>query len=138
MHQDKVEKSKGKFKPLDRVKIKTTRFGKSFAKGKPVYTFGTVMKSKGKVCDVQWDDSEGVELMKSHTDFLEAANDKVKGDAIIALYLVNEPWFDDRGSSIKMILPILEVGSQLVPAVACCLKFPGEKTPKEKDCMIKS
>ena len=52
MYQDKVGNSKGKFKPLDRVKIKTTRFGKSFAKGKPVYTFGTVMKSKGKVCDV--------------------------------------------------------------------------------------
>ena len=118
MHHDKVEKSKGKFKPLDRVKIKTTRFGKSFAKGKPVYTFGTVMKSKGKVCDVQWDDSEGVELMKSHTDFLESANDKVKGDAVLALYLVNEPWFDDRGSSIRMILPILEVGSALTPADA--------------------
>ena len=117
MREDKVEKSKGKFKPLDRVKIKTTRFGKSFAKGKPVYTYGTVMKSKGKVCDAQWDDSEGVELMKSHTDFLEPANDKVKGDAVLALYLVNEPWFDDRGSSIKMILPILEVGSALSPAV---------------------
>jgi hypothetical protein len=116
MREDKVERSKGKFKPLDQVRIKTTRFGKSFAKGKPVYTFGTVMKSKGKVCDVQWDDSEGVELMKSHTDFLEPANDKVKGDAVLALYLVNEPWFDDRGSSIKMILPILEVGSALTQA----------------------
>jgi hypothetical protein len=77
---------------LDRVKIKTTRFGRSFAKG---YTFGTIIKIKGKVCDVQWDDSEGVELMKSHTDYLEAANDKVKGDAVMALYLANEPWFDD-------------------------------------------
>ena len=74
------------------------------------------MKSKGKVCDVQWDDSEGVELMKSHTDFLEPAMDKVKGDAVLALYLVNEPWFNDRGSSIRMILPILEVGSALTPA----------------------
>ncbi len=69
------------------------------------------MKIKGKVCDVQWDDSEGVELMKSHTDFLEPAYDKVKGDTVMALYLANEPWFDDRGRSIRMILPILEVGS---------------------------
>ncbi len=91
MRKDKVEKSKSKFKPLDRVKIKTIRFGKSFAKGRPVYTFGTIMKIKGKFCDVQWDDSEGVELMKSHSDFLEAANDKVKGDAVMALYLANEP-----------------------------------------------
>ncbi len=111
-----MKKSKSKFKPLDRVKLKTTRFGKSFAKGGPVYTFGTIMKIKGKVCDVQWDDSEGVELMKSHTGFLEAANDKVKGDVVMALYLANEPWFDDRVRSIKMILPILEVGSALAPA----------------------
>ncbi len=50
------------------------------------------MKIKGKVCNVQWDDSEGVELMKSHTDFLEPANDKVKGDTVMALYLANELW----------------------------------------------
>jgi hypothetical protein len=52
-----------RFKVLDRVKIKTTRFGKKFAKGLPIWTFGTIMKIKGKVCDVQWDDSEGVDLM---------------------------------------------------------------------------
>ena len=77
-----VEKKKSRvgkgFKVLDRVKIKTTRFGKSFAKGRPLYTFGTIMKIKGKVCDVQWDDSDGVDLWKSHTDFLEAAGDNVK------------------------------------------------------------
>jgi hypothetical protein len=85
------KKVKG-FSVLDRVKIKTTRFGKSFAKGKPTYTFGTIMKIKGKVCDVQWDDSEGVDLMKSHTDFLEPDGDSKKGDALMALYLLNEPW----------------------------------------------
>jgi glutamate 5-kinase len=48
--ENKVAK---KFKVLDRVKIKTTRFGKTFARGKPIYTFGTIMKMKGKVCDKQ-------------------------------------------------------------------------------------
>ncbi len=38
---------------LDRVKIKTTRFDKKFAKGLPIWTYGTIMKIKGKVCDVQ-------------------------------------------------------------------------------------
>ena len=81
VEMEKSKKGKG-FKVLDRVKIKTTRFGKSFAKGRPLYTFGTIMKIKGKVCDVQWDDSDGVDLWKSHTDFLEAAGDNVKGDVI--------------------------------------------------------
>jgi hypothetical protein len=49
------------------------------------------MKIKGKVCDVQWDDSEGVDLMKSHTDFLGEAADNVKGDVVAALYLLTEP-----------------------------------------------
>ena len=111
----KLKKGKG-FKVLDRVKVKTTRFGKSYAKGRPLYTFGTIMKMKGKVCDVQWDDSDGVDLMKSHTDFLEAANDKVSGDVVAALYLCSEPWYDDRTNNTKMMLPILEVGTALTPA----------------------
>jgi hypothetical protein len=109
------KKAKG-FKVLDRVKIKTSRFGKSFAKGLPAYTFGTIMKMKGKVCDVQWDDSEGVELMKSHTDFLEMANDKKEGNVLVALYLLTEPWYDDRLNTIGTILPVLEVGAALAPA----------------------
>ncbi len=74
------------------------------------------MKMKGKVCDVQWDDSDGVDLMKSHTDFLEAANDKMSGDIVAALYLLSEPWFDDRTNNTQMILPILEVESALTLA----------------------
>ncbi len=74
------------------------------------------MKMKGKVCDVQWDDSEGVELMKSHTDFLELANDKKKGNVLVALYLLTEPWYDDRLNTIGTILPVLEVGAALAPA----------------------
>jgi hypothetical protein len=107
-------KAKG-FKVLDRVKIKTSRFGKSFAKGLPAYTFGTIMKVKGKVCDVQWDDSDEVDLMKSHTDFLELANDKKEGNALMALYLLTEAWYDDRLNTIRMILPVLEVGAALAP-----------------------
>ncbi len=83
----KESKAAKKFKALDRVKIKTTRFGKTFAKGQPIYTFGTIMKIKGKVCDVQWDDSVEVDLMKSHTDFLERADDGIEGNALMALYL---------------------------------------------------
>jgi hypothetical protein len=65
---------------------------------------------------VQWDDSEEVDLMKSHTDFLEAAKDGEEGNALIALYLLNEPWYDDRANTIRLILPVLEVGSALAPA----------------------
>ncbi len=89
--ENKGSKKAKRFKVLDRVKIKTTRFGRKFAKGLPMWTFGTIMKIKGKVCDVQWDDSEGVDLMKSHTDFLEKAEDGKEGNALMAMYLLNEP-----------------------------------------------
>ncbi len=104
-------KSRKGFKVLDRVKVKTTRFGKTFAKGRPTYTHGTIMKMKEKVCDVQWDDSEGVDLMKSHRDFLEPDRDSKKDAALMAMFMQNEPWFSDRMNSIRTILPVLEVGA---------------------------
>jgi hypothetical protein len=112
----KESKAAKKFKVLDRVKIKTTRFGKTFAKGMPTCTFGTIMKIKGKVCDVQWDDSEGVNLMKSHTDFLEKAEDGKEGNALMAMYLLDESWYCDKANSIRNILPVLEVGTAFTPA----------------------
>jgi hypothetical protein len=111
-------KSRKRFKVLDRVKIKTTRFGKTFAKGRPTYTHGTIMKMKGKVCDVQWDDSEGIDLMKSHTDFLKRDRDGKEDGALMAMFLQNEPWFSDRMNSIKTILPVLEVGAALTPVAS--------------------
>ena len=85
------------------------------------------MKIKGKVCDIPWDDSEGVDLMKSHTDFLEMANDSKKGDEVMALYLLNKPWYDDRANSIRTILPVLEVGTALAPTDS------HEKTSLQRD-----
>jgi hypothetical protein len=77
------------------------------------------MKMKGKVCDIQWDESDDVvDLMKLHTDFLEAAKDNKKVDAIMAMYLLSEPWYDDKKMSIKTILPILEIGSVLAPVTS--------------------
>jgi hypothetical protein len=111
-------KSRKGFKVLNRVKIKTTRFGKTFAKGRPTYTHGTIMKMKEKVCDVQWDDSEGIDLMKSHTDFLELDRGDTKDGALMAMFLQNEPWFSDRMNSIKTILPVLEVGAALTPVAS--------------------
>jgi hypothetical protein len=116
--ENKGSKKARKFKVLDRVKIKTSRFGRKFAKGLPMWTFGTIMKIKGKVCDVQWDDSEGIDLMKSHTDFLELDRDGKKDGAMMAMFLQNEPWFSDRMDSIKTILPVLEVGAALTPVAS--------------------
>jgi hypothetical protein len=113
--ENRGSKKARRFKVLDQVKIKTTRFGKKFAKGLPIWTYGTIMKIKGKVCDVQWDDSEGVDLMKSHTYFLERAEDGKEGNALMAMYLLNEPWYDDRVNSIRTILPVLEIGTALAP-----------------------
>ena len=107
---------RNKFKILDKVKIKTTRFGKAYAKGRAIWTHGTIMKIRGKVCEVQWEGEEEGHLMKSHTDFLERSNRKVKeSSAMMALYRISDPSFDDSLKSIRTILPVLEVGSALSP-----------------------
>jgi hypothetical protein len=54
-------------KANDRVKIRTFRFGKEYAKGRPRYTYGNIVSiDGGKVIDVRWDNDEGVgEVMKT-------------------------------------------------------------------------
>ena len=107
---------RNKFKILDRVKTKTTRFGKGYAKGKAKWTHGTIMKIRGKVCEVQWEGEEEGHLMKSHTDFLEPSKrSKNESSTLMALYRISDPSFDDTLNSIRTILPVLEVGSALSP-----------------------
>ncbi len=44
----------------DRVKIRTFRFGKEYARGRPRYTYGNIVSlDDGKVIDVRWDNDEG-------------------------------------------------------------------------------
>ncbi len=107
---------RNKYKILDRVKIKTTRFGKAYAKGRTKWTHGTITKIRGKVCEVQWEGEEEGHLMKSHTDFLEPSKrDVMESSAMMALYRISDPPFDDSLKSIRTILPVLEVGSALSP-----------------------
>jgi hypothetical protein len=51
-----VNKRKIKIKINDMVKIKTAKFGVAYARGRPEFTFGRVLKIHGKVYDVLWDD----------------------------------------------------------------------------------
>ena len=51
------------------MKTKTTRFGKGYAKGKAKWTHGTIMKIRGKVCEVQWEgEEEGGEVKEVDVD----------------------------------------------------------------------
>jgi hypothetical protein len=111
------KKLKMKFTIFDRVRTKTTRFGRAYAKGKAEYTYGTIMKIRGKVCEIQWDGEEEGHLMKSHTDFLEGYGGNAKAScAMMALYRMPDPSFDDTLNEIRTILPVLEVGSALAPS----------------------
>ena len=111
------KKLKMKFTIFDRVRTKTTRFGRAYAKGKAEYTYGTIMKIRGKVCEIQWDGEEEGHLMKSHTDFLEGYGGNVKAScAMMALYRMPDPSFNDTLNDIRTILPVLEVGSALAPS----------------------
>jgi hypothetical protein len=54
----------------DRVKIRTSKFGCQYSKGRPEFTFGRVLKINGKSYDVLWDGDEEDAMMKTHVRHL--------------------------------------------------------------------
>ena len=109
----------------DRVKIRTFRFGRKYAVGKPKWTFGTVLRVKGfakDICSVIWDGSSEKEAMDSHRKHLVGVDDD--DEPVMFLLSDKEKFWNDekekfwtpRGNlslKIKSLLPILEVGSTL-------------------------
>jgi hypothetical protein len=90
----------------DTVKIKTSKFGIGYSKGRPEFTFGKVLKIHGKIYDVLWEGGEENALMKTHGRHLiyQSNLGEVEGSE-------EEPRLFSKISN-ETILPILsEVGA---------------------------
>ncbi len=61
-----LKQKKSKIEVGNRVKIKTTAFGKGYAEGKPEFTYGFVRKRKGDLYDVEWDAGDFMLTHKRH------------------------------------------------------------------------
>ena len=115
--KSKRQSGNNDIQPLDNVKIKTSRFGKSYAKGKPFWTYGSVLEVKNGIAKVWYDNSDGGETMDSHVSHLEKFD--------MPILMSKEEWdrndgdrkileFKERdGKKIETLLPVLEVGASI-------------------------
>ena len=97
----------------DRVKIKTFRFGKAYAKGRPVFTYGNIVSTQGgKVIDVRWDNDEGDgEVMKTKLSDLQRVTPVINIVSHILKDVKESGGWPIR--KVEAMFPVLEVGSQL-------------------------
>jgi hypothetical protein len=101
---DIVKKKKSQIKINDVVKIKTSKFGIGYAKGRPEFTFGKVLKINGKIYDVLWEDDVQMKTHVRHLIYQSNLREKNENDEEPRLFgLVNK----------ETILPILAVGGAL-------------------------
>ena len=89
------------------MKIKTSKFGIKYSKGRPEFTFGRVLKTNGKLYDVLWDGNEEDAMMKTHVRhlILQSNLKEVEEDD-------EEPRLYSKLTN-ETILPILAVGEAL-------------------------
>ena len=106
--KNRVEKkTKKQISVNDRVKIKTSKFGIGYARGRPEFTFGRVLKLNGKLYDVLWEGDDEDSVMTAHVRHLifQPNLQKVEESE-------NEPRLYDKMTK-ETILPILSVGEAL-------------------------
>jgi hypothetical protein len=96
----------------DRVKIRTFRFGKEYARGRPKYTYGNIVSlDGGKVIDVKWNSEEGEgEIMKTKLADLQLVDPVPEIVGQILKETMTCGW---SFRSVEAMFPVLEVGSQL-------------------------
>jgi hypothetical protein len=96
----------------DEVKVKTVRFGKQYAKGRPKFTRGKVISIKGKKAKVRYEG--GDELYDTYLSHLLKADyeDEVDGDNVVATVCYKGKWYK-KSQTFYTIMAALEVGSAL-------------------------
>ncbi len=99
-----VNKRKRGIKINDKVEIRTAKFGIAYARGRPEFTFGKVLKVKGKFYDVLWEDDVIMKTHVRHLIYQSNLLEKEKDD--------EEPRLFDKIDK-ETILPILSVGEAL-------------------------
>ena len=96
----------------DKVKIKTIRFGKRYAKGLPEFTHGKVVKIKGKKAGVVYEgDEEIYDTYLAHLENLGRDEEADQGD-VVATVCYKGKWYK-RTQTFYSIMATLEIGSAL-------------------------
>lgn len=108
----KDRKRKAEIQSGDQVKIKTIRFGKQYAKGRPEYTRGKVVSVKGKKTIVLYEGGdETYATEKTHlVKYVE--NNRAISDNVVATVCYKGKWYK-RSQTFYTIMATLEVGSAL-------------------------
>jgi hypothetical protein len=102
----KVEINEG-----DEVKVKTARFGKQYAKGRPEFTRGKVITIKGKKAKVRY--KGGKELYDTYLSHLMKVvdeEDAEEGD-VVATICYKGKWYK-KSQTFYTIMAALEVGEK--------------------------
>ena len=108
----KTRKRKAELQVGDSVKIKTARFGKSYAKGRPEYTHGKVLSLKGSKAGVRYEGGEEIyDTYKTHLEKLHDEREPEKED-IVATILHQNKWYKKK-TNVFTMMAALEVGSAL-------------------------
>ncbi len=97
-------------KPLDRVKILTSRFGREYAKDKPKYTEGIVRKRVEQMVDVLWDGTTDGLTMRSHKSQVKKIGTALPVFCDLSTPMTQMIW---PYKTVQTMLPVLEVGSCL-------------------------
>jgi hypothetical protein len=97
-------------KPLDRVRILTSRFGRVYAKDKPKYTEGIVRKREGQMVDVLWDGTTDGLTMRSHKSQVKKIGTALPVFCDLSTPMTQMVW---PYKTVQTMLPVLEVGSCL-------------------------
>ena len=108
----KAKLARPSLKADDRVKIRTECFGKEYAVGRSIFTYGKVVKVNGTIVAVQWDNKKGGAgvQMDARLSQLQRVNPIIMLMRRLASGNVRNGW---PIKTVKAMLPILEVGSAL-------------------------
>ena len=105
-------KRKCTFQVGDKVRIKTIRFGKKYAKGRPEFTQGKVVKVKGKKAGVVYEGGEEIyDTYLAHLENLGKDLVDEPGD-VVATVCYKGKWYK-KSQTFYTIMAALEVGSAL-------------------------
>jgi len=105
-------KRKAEIQVGDNVKIKTIRFGKQYAKGRPEYIRGKVVSTMGKKVMVRYEeDDETYATEKAHL-VKDDEDNRMTSDNVVATVCHNGRWYK-RSQTFYSIMATLEVGCAL-------------------------
>jgi hypothetical protein len=105
-------KRKAEIQIGDQVKIKTIRFGKQYAKGRPEYTRGKVVSMKGKKAMVLYEGGDETYATEKTHLTIDDENNRAVSDNVVATVCYNGKWYK-KSQTFYSVMATLEVGSAL-------------------------